>query len=95
MWDKSHLLAEICAGYDAEIQRERDLLEHYRLERAKLILAAEVLQAHGEEEAANDLKPRLNDLEHKIRASERLLVKLERLHRIFQAQLRQVQPPKG
>lgn len=95
VWDKNKLLAEICAGYGAEMQRQRRLLEHYRLERAELVLAAEGRQARGEEQAANELKPRLNDLEHKIRASERLLAKLQRLRATFQAQLWQVRPPKG
>lgn len=92
MWDKRRLIAKICAGYDTEIRRQRCLLERYWLERAELILAAEGLQAHGGAEAANDFKPRLNYLERKIRASERLLARMEELHRIYQAQLRQVQP---
>lgn len=91
MWDKRRMMAEMCAEYDTEIRRQRCLLERYLLERAELVLAVEGLQAHGGVEAANDLKPRLNHLEHKIRASERVLARMERLHRICQAQLRQVQ----
>lgn len=87
MSDRVTALEEIIGEYRDERAVELTRLDEYRLKRAKLELAREILQEHGETAEADQLKLQIHELDHKIQASETLLGQIDRLIAVFQKSL--------
>ena len=87
MPDRTEMLGEIIGECLDERQVELTRLDNYRVERAKLELSREILMEHGETGEAEHLKPRIQDLDHKIQAGEHNLTRLDRLIAVYQKTL--------
>jgi hypothetical protein len=90
MADRVAALEEIIGEYQDERAVEASRLEEYRLQRAKLELAREILLEHNELEEAEQLKVRIHDLDHRIQASERTIARIDRLLAVFRRSLEQL-----
>lgn len=89
--DREAALREIIGEYEDERNVEASRLEDYRLQRAKLELAREILVDQGEVDEAERLKLEIHNLDHRIEASEQTLARLDRLLAVFRASLEKLQ----
>lgn len=85
--DRATALQEMIGEYRDERTVEASRLDEYRMRRAKLELAREILVDHGEVAEANRLNMEIHNLDHHIQSSETTLARLDRLVSIFQQSL--------
>ena len=95
MPNRMEMLREIIGECRDEREVEATRLDNYRVERAKLELSREILLEHGEVKEAEQLKPRIHDLDHKIQAAEQNLARLDRLVEVYQTSLNKLEEASG
>ncbi|MGH2461670.1 MAG: hypothetical protein ACRDIY_22680 [Chloroflexota bacterium] len=87
MIGRAAVLEEMIGEYQEERTVASSRLDEARLRRAKLELAREILVEHGENAEADRLSVEIHDLDHKIRAGDEVLARLDRLTALFQKSL--------
>jgi hypothetical protein len=87
MPDRADVIREMIGEYEYELSVTRTRIDNLTIRRAKLELAREALEEHGEHAEADRLLVEIHDLDHSIQSDRALIEKYEGLIATYQRAL--------